>query len=601
MKKLVSYILIAAMMLAVLPTAALAGVVNDTGLASSTVGNATATLEPEESEVVEPIPGTNITEEELEEVLVGLFGAMEEEELDLSGGANYSVNYAYTQRTASQDLIDFIAAHENSPANAPFKPMWDYQQWSIGFGTYCPSQPNVHRGDDWANGDWSNYSVADFDSQEDYDKFEEYVTKGMSLAEAKSLLATYVNSAATAVNNIARRNEIALTQNQFDALVDFTYALGARWGNKNPPYRLHASLLENYHGQQWTTANSLYNPGWFFINGLGTWCTLLKNGVYVADHGVATRRVQELEIFQYGDYYGNYRYDQVPNGEIHYTYLLFNANGGTLVQPSETDWTDSNRFYFTGSPYGSLMNATRSGYYFAGWYTAKEGGTKITADTIAEANRGFNAGITVYAHWSKTAADPEIGSPNNDSGNNTSTGFSDVAANAWYAKDVTTVVELGLMNGAGGNRFNPTCSLTRGMVVTVLHRIAGSPGVTGTSPFKDVSAGYYCSQAAVWALENGITTGTSATTFHPDRSITRQELTTLLYRFADHRGESMRYSAPGGYTDFDQIADFAIKPMCWAWTNGLIKGQSATTLAPQATCTRAEAATIFVRYVDKFE
>ena len=91
MKKLVSYILIAAMMLAVLPTAALAGVVNDTGLASSTVGNATAILEPEESEVVEPIPGTNITEEELEEKINELLESKKELAANVigSGGENW--------------------------------------------------------------------------------------------------------------------------------------------------------------------------------------------------------------------------------------------------------------------------------------------------------------------------------------------------------------------------------------------------------------------------------------------------------------------------------------------------------------------------------
>ena len=593
-KKLVSLLLITALLLTVLPTAVLAGEI--------TADAPVATLEPEESEVTEPIPGTCITEEELEDVLVGLFGAMEAEEFDAAGNANRAVNYAYTQRTASQDLIEFIMVHENS-IQASYKPMWDVLQWSIGFGSRCPSAPSFYKNP-------YDYTVDDFpgatkeEREENMEIFMGYWEDGMPLAEAEALLKDMVNeSFAPAVNNIAQKYNITLTQSQFDALVDFSYALGAGW---TYGCRLRTGLVENYHGQTWTTANSLKNPGWFFINGVGTWCTVAGS----ADHGAATRRLQELEMFQYGDYYGNYRYDQVPNGQIHYTYLLFNGNGGTLVQPTETDWTTSNRFYFTGSPYGSLMNATRSGYYFAGWYTAREGGTKITADTIAQANRGSYAGITVYAHWSKTPVDPEIGSPNNGSSGGTtpsnppapSTGFTDVKSSDWFADEVMAAVEQGLMNGIGNNKFDPNGSLTRSMVVTMLYRMADEPNTTISNPFTDVQANRFYTKPVLWAYENGITTGSSATTFSPDAPITRQDLATMLYRYAKYRGENTsKFQAPGGYTDFDQISGYAIQAMCWCWSNELIKGYTTTTLAPQNICTRAQAATIFVRYMDQFE
>ena len=153
----------------------------------------------------------------------------------------------------------------------------------------------------------------------------------------------------------------------------------------------------------------------------------------------------------------------------------------------------------------------------------------------------------------------------------------------------------------GNGKFGPNGTLTRSMVVTILYRMAGNPRVTISNPFRDVPAGQFYYNAVLWAVANGITTGSSATTFSPNAPITRQDLATFLYRYAKSQGESTGYNAPGGYTDFDRISSYAIPAVCWAWTNGLIKGTTDTTLSPQNTCTRAEAATIFVRYVDKFE
>lgn len=607
MKKLISLLLAFAILLTVLPTAVLAS---------------DPTLEPEESAVVDPIPGTNITEEELENVLVGLFDAMELPD-STGNDADAAVNYAYTERTASQDLINFIRVHENAVMDY-YQPMWDYQQWSIGFGSACPVQPKVNRGDNWDNGDWEKYTEEDFNSPEEYEQFASYIDPGMSLEEATELLENMVNNDfSPAVNRIARKYNITLTQQQFDALVGFSYALGTSWTyHSTYGYRIGTALVDAYHGKTWTNENSLSNPGWFFINALGTWCHL-ENKFH---HAIATRRVQELEIFKNGVYYTDYNQlrKQYQNGTVskngHITYLNFDANGGKIVQPAETDWSSTNRFYFTGSPYGSLLSASKSGYYFAGWYTEKNGGTKITADTVAQLNTGssYYAGITVYAHWSTDPnVDPEIGSPNgnpgggnNGSGNtggtnsnpgSTNTGFTDVKVNDWYAANVQRAVELGLMNGVGGGKFNPTGTLTRGMVATMLHRMAGTPAPTSANPFKDVPSGQYYTDAVRWAVEKGITTGASATTFQPNAFITRQDLATFLYRYARLQGESLNYSAPAGYTDFDRISGYAIPAVCWAWTNGLINGKTATTLAPRDNCTRAEAATIFVRYMDKFE
>ena len=180
--------------------------------------------------------------------------------------------------------------------------------------------------------------------------------------------------------------------------------------------------------------------------------------------------------------------------------------------------------------------------------------------------------------------------------------FTDVGRTAWYHPYVDFVVERGLMNGTGGNQFSPDLSIDRASFVTILYRMAGSPEVEGEHPFTDLTADWYA-DAVLWAYQNNVTTGTGdGTTFSPTDKITREQLVTMLQRFANIMGYELK--APGNvdvedYPDCGQIAEWALDSVNWACDMGLISGRAVggeTLLAPKETASRAEIATIFMRF-----
>ena len=175
--------------------------------------------------------------------------------------------------------------------------------------------------------------------------------------------------------------------------------------------------------------------------------------------------------------------------------------------------------------------------------------------------------------------------------------YNDVKAGDWYANAVNYVTLTGLMNGTGDG-FSPNLAINRGMMVTVLYRMAGSPEVTAENPFTDVPADTWYTDAVIWASENGITAGTSETTFSPTNSLTREQLATFFYRFADFENpDPIEITGDlTGFTDAGQVASYATDAMKWAIGEGLISGTTETTLSPKATATRAQDATILMRY-----
>ena len=175
--------------------------------------------------------------------------------------------------------------------------------------------------------------------------------------------------------------------------------------------------------------------------------------------------------------------------------------------------------------------------------------------------------------------------------------YNDVKAGDWYANAVNYVTLTGLMNGTGDG-FSPNLAINRGMMVTVLYRMAGSPEVTAENPFTDVPADTWYTDAVIWASENGISAGTSETTFSPTNSLTREQLATFFYRFADFENpDPIEITGDlTGFTDAGQVASYATDAMKWAIGEGLISGTTETTLSPKATATRAQVATILMRY-----
>lgn len=170
--------------------------------------------------------------------------------------------------------------------------------------------------------------------------------------------------------------------------------------------------------------------------------------------------------------------------------------------------------------------------------------------------------------------------------------FKDLDVNAWYHPYTDYAISHEMMLGYENGTFGPGRNVTRGMVVTVLYRLAGSPKVTSTATFADVKDGLWYSDAVAWAQESGVAKGVTETRFAPNQPVTREQTATFLYRFMkDYEKVDM---APGAdlsaYRDAAQISAYAQDAMAWANAAGLIEGVDANTLAPRHTATRAQLA-----------
>ena len=162
------------------------------------------------------------------------------------------------------------------------------------------------------------------------------------------------------------------------------------------------------------------------------------------------------------------------------------------------------------------------------------------------------------------------------------------------------MVGRGYMNGMSQTIFGPHVDLNRAMMVTILHRIAGSPAVEGTPAFTDVPADTFYTAPVVWAVANGITNGVSASLFAPGKSLTRQELVTFLYRFAGYMDYDRTATTDlSTYTDAEDLQPYAVEAFQWAVANGIIKGTTATTLSPEATTTRAQVSLMVYRLLSQ--
>ena len=170
-------------------------------------------------------------------------------------------------------------------------------------------------------------------------------------------------------------------------------------------------------------------------------------------------------------------------------------------------------------------------------------------------------------------------------------------ANHWAREDIITAIQRGLFCGTGANTFSPEAPLTRAQLVTVLHRLAGSPEATGSS-FQDVGKDQYYTEAVAWAKEQGLVNGVTPERFCPNRPVTREQFAAILYRYAKLRGQDVSNQADlSAYLDAGTLSGYAQSPMAWAVAEGLIQGVSETALCPGSPSTRAQAAVILVRYL----
>lgn len=175
--------------------------------------------------------------------------------------------------------------------------------------------------------------------------------------------------------------------------------------------------------------------------------------------------------------------------------------------------------------------------------------------------------------------------------------FVDVNSGAWYYDAVSFVYNKGIMNGVTSTTFEPNSTITRGMVVTMLWRMAGEPYVSGGS-FSDVASGRYYSTAVAWAAKNGIVDGYSSTVFGVNDPVTREQFATILYRYAKYMGYSATGSSLTGYYDANSVSSWARDAMGWAVRNGIITGSGNSRLNPTGTASRAEVAQMFMSFYE---
>lgn len=188
-----------------------------------------------------------------------------------------------------------------------------------------------------------------------------------------------------------------------------------------------------------------------------------------------------------------------------------------------------------------------------------------------------------------------------DADNCPSLHFKDLVVTQWYHQNVDYVLNNKLMNGVGGDKFDPDGELSRAMLVTILYRLTAVDTVTESNiEFDDVPEGEWYTDAVKWASANGIVYGFGDGTFRPNAASTREQIATILYRYEIYKknGEIPQTDASMDYVDKDKVSDWASEAMVWCSANGIVNGKPGKILDPKGTGTRAEAAAMINRYCE---
>jgi hypothetical protein len=178
--------------------------------------------------------------------------------------------------------------------------------------------------------------------------------------------------------------------------------------------------------------------------------------------------------------------------------------------------------------------------------------------------------------------------------------FRDVLESDWFYDDVVYVLANGLMNGTSATEFEPRSHMTRAMLVTVLHRLEGSPAPGGGGSFDDVASGQWYSDAVAWASEIGVVNGVGGGRFAPNVEISRQDLAVILTRYADAAGKqfpvTLQYVT---FADENSIADYAKNAVQTLYTGGIVNGKQDNAFDPRGSATRAEVAAMLHRFIER--
>ena len=410
--------------------------------------------------------------------------------------------------------------------------------------------------------DYSQYSIG-YGSRCDPEDYPNGITE----EEADYLLRVMLADFEQTVDQLLEKSTVEHTQAQYDAVISFTYNLGRQWMSER--YAVYQYILYGGYDEM------------DFVNTMGSWCK--AGGSFVA--GLARRRMDEANLYLSGDY---------ALGTKKYLCISYNGAKG------EPEY--AYRYYKTGEALGTLPTAKRAGYKLLGWYDKLSGGTEYTAQTLAPSYGTY----TLYAHWeSDPDAPPEPEpepdpqpTPEPDPLPNIS--FTDVPESAWYYEWVARAVQIGLFSGMSETEFAPESHMTRAMLVTVLYRMDGEPAVTSKAPFTDVASGQWYSDAVNWAYANGVVNGITQTLFGLNEDITRQQLTTMLYRYARSKGYDCSTLAQlDSFSDAGAVAEYARESMQWTVANGIVSGDGGR-LLPNGKATRAQCAKMVAVFYDTF-
>lgn len=200
--------------------------------------------------------------------------------------------------------------------------------------------------------------------------------------------------------------------------------------------------------------------------------------------------------------------------------------------------------------------------------------------------------VTVKVTYEKTAATQQPVQP-------ITLPFKDVKADRWSYSAIKYAYENKLFSGTSANEFSPADEMTRGMLVTVLYRLAGEPAVNGDAGFADIKSGDWYAKAVAWAKANNIVSGVSAAEFAPNKDITREQMAAILHRYAAYKSYSTAANGSiAGFNDNANVSAFAKDAVSWAVGEKLISGTGNNTLAPKGNATREQVATILQRFAE---
>lgn len=233
-------------------------------------------------------------------------------------------------------------------------------------------------------------------------------------------------------------------------------------------------------------------------------------------------------------------------------------------------------------------------------------GDKITAKKVEDEDNKYtfrmaNCDVTItvtFKEEGKTTTDDKEDTENKED-ETTKLNFTDVSSSDWFFKGVEYVVDKGVMSGVSENQFDPSGKLTRAMLVQMLYNMESRPACNAENAFIDVPVGQWYTDAVIWANDAKIVSGMGDSLFAPNMEITREQMVVMLYNYAKYKGYDVTASASlSTFTDSTSVSAWAQPAMQWAVAEGYISGMGNGQIAPQGTATRAEIASVIMRFME---